>query len=101
MVSLWDLMVVLSFGSACGGALAAERLAGGGALRISIAALVGLVTGAFCALALVRARRRLRRSADPSEARLRLAYSGAMLWVGVSAVLGLELALSVTRLAVR
>jgi hypothetical protein len=102
MVSVYDLMVVLSFSSAYAGALVGgEAAGGGGALRFSIAAVLGLLVGSFCALVLIRVRRRLRRASGITEGTLGLVYLGAMLWIGVSGFLGAVVTRGVTRLVVR
>jgi hypothetical protein len=47
MVSLWDLLTILSGASAFGGALAAAKIAGGGAGKLVVGTSLGLVTGFY------------------------------------------------------
>ncbi len=99
MVSVWDLMVVMSAGSAYGGAIAAGRIDGGGPVRSVVAALLGALTGAFCTVVHFRVGRRLLALPNLRRGQLRLIYFGAMVWVGVSAALGAVVTLGVMRLA--
>jgi hypothetical protein len=100
MVSLWYLLSVLSVGAALGGAIAAAHAAGGGALRASIAGVLGLAVGIACTMAPLRLRDRLAR-ADLTEGQLRLVYFGLFLWLGVSVWLGAAITRAVLHLVVR
>ena len=100
MVSLWDLITLLSGGAAFGGAIAAARLAGNGTVEISIAVILGSLVAVGCVAAVRtiggRAIERLypestsRDSGARSETALRLIYLAAFVWIGFSCAVGMK-----------
>jgi hypothetical protein len=83
-VSLWTLLVLISGGTAVGGAIPAASPGGSG--RTSIAVLTGLVVGVAGIWAWFRIHRRIPQS--PGPAVLFAFYGGTFLWPILSGVLG-------------
>ena len=104
MVSLLDLLTVIVASAAAGGAIGAERVLGGGALRLTLGIVIGIVVGACCVGVLFAHRvvvgRALDRGNRNSTTLLGLLYGGAFVWVVVSGVIGFSVAHGVIRLVV-
>ena len=99
-MTLWDLLTILSGGSALGGALAAARVSKSGLMGYVITTVVGICLGVAC----VHAARSLGNVVGSAENRtrgdhvarsatsewwLRLVYAGAAVWILASGFLGM------------
>lgn len=86
MVSLWDMLSLISVASTVGGAVAGAQLAGGGGGRYGLGVFLGLGLG-FLSMAAIRwVGKRVFRTLPPEDAstrtpaRLPLTYLAAAVW---------------------
>jgi hypothetical protein len=82
-VTLWDMLTLISGASAFGCALAAARIAGGGATNVTVAAALGLAVGASCIWIIRKVGQSFGR--DISDTKARVLYASATLWILASA----------------
>lgn len=95
MVSLWDLLLVVCGAMCFGGALAPARIAKVGTGGYSFVIIIGLAVGVCCVWTLQKLGTGLmryvsRQSASLHERYLGALYFGAMLWIGISTLIGLS-----------
>ena len=85
-VTLWDMLSLTAGSSAFGAALAAARIAGGGGVNFAAAAAIGLAVGTLCVWLI----RKVGDSIGPeiSEAKARMLYASAALWIIASGFIG-------------
>lgn len=87
MVSLWDMLSLLSIVSTLGGAASGAALAGGGGARLGLGVVLGLGLGVLFTVGLRKMGDRVFRSipdedlSGRSPLRLRLIYVAAVVWV--------------------
>lgn len=87
MVSLWDLLSLISVATVAGGALAGAQVAGGGIGRYALGMVLGLLLGGLSMTAIRRVGARVFRPLPPdgeatkTPARLPLTYLAAAVWV--------------------
>jgi hypothetical protein len=112
MISLWDLMTLLSGGAAFGGALAAAKVAGNDRVAIVIAVVLGSLVAVACiALVRVLGRRMITRlypglsdqgnHSQRGVSALRLIYTATFVWIVVSGVIGMQIVAIAIRIAAR
>jgi hypothetical protein len=90
-MTLWSMLTVLSGASALAGGVAAAKMAGGGILRVTIGAVVGLFLGLLSMWVSETAGRAAYRSvlehgtqpSEPAERALRSMYLARSIWIGV------------------
>lgn len=105
MVSLWDMLTLLSGPSTFGVALAAARLQGGGGFRLGVGVLLSAGLGVLAVAAAhvggERALRRLRPEDDSprTHVRLRVLYVAKVAWVLVAPFLGFWIVDGILRVA--
>ncbi|GHG88208.1 hypothetical protein [Comamonas sp. JC664] len=106
MVSLWDMLCMMTVATSLGGATSSAQLAGGGIIRYGIGVLLGVGLGLLSMAAMRRAGHLVFRSLPPGDAtekspvRLTLIYVAAGVWLmGPSPALSLWLTGYVLRTA--
>lgn len=93
MVSLWDMLSLISAATALGGALAGAQSAGGGSVRLGLGVFLGLGLGLLSMAAVRKAGRRVFRTLPLEDtsmrtpARLPLTYLAAVVWALCPSVL--------------
>lgn len=86
MVSLWDMLSLMSGATAFGGALAGALTAGGGNARLGLGVFLGFGLGLLSRAAIRKAGARVFRTLPPEDtsrrtpARLPLIYGAAAVW---------------------
>ncbi|WP_426756850.1 hypothetical protein [Myxococcus sp. Y35] len=104
MVSLWDMLSLLSVGTTLGGAVAAAQFARGDSARYTLGIFLGLVLGLLSMAAIRKAGELVFRTLPPDgtstkpPARLTFIYVAAAVWLMVpSPMLGLWVTGSIIR----
>jgi hypothetical protein len=90
-LGVYDLLTILPFGTAVGGAIEASKIAGAETVAVAVGVAAGAAVGVLCVVAVYRVGSwMLSRDPRPSDRQLWLLYSAAFAWSFASSFLGYQ-----------